>query len=134
MESVEAALARAGFPAEVVSTSELVGGGASRSSIARAARAGLLRRLATGLYGPPTDESTELALAARFGTLSHTTAASLLGLDLMAPPGLHVISRHRRRTPPAGLRVHRGAVRADEITYVSGRPTTAVLRTVVDCA
>ena len=134
VESLQAALSGAGFPSEVVSTSELVGGGASRSSITRAARAGLLRRLATGLYGPPPNESTELELAARFGTLSHTTAASLLGLDLTAPPGLHVISPHRRRTPPAGLRIHRGAVPAHEITYLSGQPTTDLLRTVIDCA
>ncbi len=69
----------------VASTAELVGNGASRATVARAARSGRLHRVGHGLYSA-TAEPNALVLAARFGTVSHTTAAGLLGFDLLDPP------------------------------------------------
>jgi very-short-patch-repair endonuclease len=71
--------------------------------------------------------------AARPGTLSHTTAAALLGLDLLGAPGLHVTAAHHRRVPP-DVTLHRAKLDASDTTAVAGLATTTMLRTVLDSA
>lgn len=117
----------------VASTAELTGVGSSRSTIARAARAGMIHRIGHGLYAPvPAPDG--LLVANRFGVLSHATAGSVHGFDLLDPPGLHVTSPNHRRSPAAGIVVHRAALSIDEVVRSAGLSMTAPLRTAIDCA
>jgi hypothetical protein len=117
----------------VVSRGELLGRGASPSAITRAAVAGSLVAIGRGLFatGPSPDV---LAVAQRYGALSHTTAASLLGLDLVVDPGVHVTTAHRRRSPPPEVVVHRGSLGPEDSMTTGGLRLTTPLRTAVDCA
>lgn len=111
---------------------ELTTTGLSRSAVARAVREGRLRRVARGLYATgPVDAHQRLA---RVGVLSHTTAAALWGLDLMAPAGTHVtVPRNHSRSRVAGVSVHRADLPPDAVTERAGLPASSPLRTVLDC-
>jgi very-short-patch-repair endonuclease len=106
--------------------------GASPSSVTRGASNGQLRRVGRGLF--VAGEVTDIEVAARFGCVSHATAAQLLGLDLLRPPGLHITAKHRRRALPTGVTLHRSDLGAGDVLELSGILVTSPTRTVLDCA
>ena len=116
----------------ISSLAALLDSGLSQSSVSRAARAGQLLRVGHGVYAAAAEPSG-LDLASHYGTLSHTTAAEQLGLDLLGEPGLHVTRPHRLRSHPTGLTVHRSRLEPDQVAMIAGRRVTAPLRTLVDC-
>ena len=117
----------------LASARQLVDAGVSPAAITLAARTGRLVRVARGLYAAGT-EVDDLHRLARIGTLSHTTAAHVHGFPLLAPPGRHVTTAHRRRSVPQGVRLHRSELPAGDLLEILGLPVTTARRTVEDCA
>lgn len=134
----------------LLTTAQAGAEGVTRLQLGRLAAAGVIERLDRGIYGIPAaiDERTPMRVAwltldpVRFaeerlvdpieaGVLSHTSAAALHGLgDLLDDePELTVPGRKQSRR---GIRMHRAALRAEEVTLVSGLPVTAPARTVAD--
>lgn len=114
--------------------------GFTRHQIEHRLRTGRWRRLARAVYlitgAPPTWQQSALAacLGAPAGAAaSHLTAAALWGLG-PAPvlPHVTVPPGSSARLPIA--RIHRSALRPDDLTTVGPIPVTRAARTIVDCA
>lgn len=124
--------------------------GVTRLQLARLANAGVIERIDQGIYAIPAavDERTSLRAAwlslepralaeerlvdpVSSGVLSHTSAAALheVGDLLDDEPEITVPTRKQSRR---GIRVHRSALDADEVTIVEGLPVTTPQRTVAD--
>lgn len=134
----------------LLTTAQAEAEGVTRLQLARLADAGVIERVDRGIYAPPAsiDEHTPLRSAwlslaprelaedrltdaAATGVISHSSAASLHGLgDLLDDePEITVSGRKQSRR---GIRLHRAALRADEVTIVDGLPVTTPARTVAD--
>lgn len=124
--------------------------GISRLQLARLADAGVIERVDRGIYAIPAtvDEHTPLRAAwlsldpsvlaenrladpVASGVISHASAAALhqVGDLLDDEPEITVPERKQSRR---GIRLHRGALRTDEVTIVGGLPVTTPARTVAD--
>lgn len=126
--------------------------GISRMQLTRLVDAGVLDRVAHGVYATPAVLGDELlglrtawiALQPRrsvvdrladplgAGVVSHASAARLHDLgDLLADEHELTLPSRFQSTRP-GVRVHRGVLAPQEITVVSGLPVTTAARTIVD--
>ncbi|GIG29264.1 type IV toxin-antitoxin system AbiEi family antitoxin domain-containing protein [Cellulomonas marina] len=126
--------------------------GVSRMQLARLVDAGILDRVAHGVYATPAVLGDELlglrtawvalqprrAVADRLadpidaGVVSHASAAQLHGLgDLLADEHELTLPTRYQSTRP-GVRVHRAALAPDDVTVVAGLPVTTAARTVAD--
>ena len=128
MASVDEVLARMGGWA---SFGELVRA-TSRRSVAAAVRSGEIVRLRRGVYGHPALAADLAVTIAYDGVLSHTSAASVWRLPLLAAPEKPHITlptdRNARSGPPAIL--HWADLPADDVR----KHRTSLERTVLDCA
>ena len=108
--------------------------GTTKERLHAAVDEGRVLRLARGMYALPT-LLPEFAAAARLrGVLSHTTAATLIGLDQVhGPEAIHVTVLHGRGRGdrPPGVTVHQTR-QLGEQDVENG--VTSPLRTVLDCA
>jgi very-short-patch-repair endonuclease len=127
-----------------VSRRQLLAAGISSNTIDRLARTRLLRRVHCGVFavGPgtpiPLADETAALLAVRAGaTLSHHTAAMLLGLR---PPGsgdglVHLTVPGASVEDPAGVRAHRSIMLGPgDVRVRDGLPVTSPARTLLDVA
>ena len=126
--------------------------GISRMQLARLVDAGILDRVAHGVYAMPAVLGDELlglraawvALQPRrpvaerladpigAGVVSHASAAQLHGLgDLLADEHELTLPTRYQSTRP-GVRVHRATLVPDDVTVVGGLPVTTAARTVAD--
>lgn len=94
--------------------------GISRRALNHRAKLGELDHAAYGLWrlsawpASPEDELYALQALAPFGTFSHETALSLLGLGDVIPSEIHMtIPETSRIRPRAGLRLHRSRLGAE---------------------
>lgn len=134
----------------LLTTAQAGTAGITRLQLGRLAAAGIVERVDRGVYGIPAaiDERTPMRVAwltldpVRFaeerlvdpveaGVLSHTSAAALhrLGDLLDDEPELTVPGRKQSRR---GIRMHRAALSADDVTLVGGLPVTTPARTAAD--
>jgi Protein of unknown function (DUF559) len=102
-------------------------------------RAGYLHPRLRGVYGvgsPARTTESELFDAVLYAgpgaMLSHTTAASWLGLIDHASPLIHV-STPRRRTAPRGILIHNRRIGLERVVS-NGIPTTTVAQALLDLA
>ncbi len=124
----------------VVSVRQLQWLGYSRSAIVRAAAAGRLHRVHRGVYAVGhlslCWEAHQLAAVLACGPgalLSHTSEAALWGLLSRGSAQIHVTAPTRRHAK-ATVRVHHGALSADDRARQSQIPVTALARTLLDVA
>ncbi|MDQ3759295.1 MAG: type IV toxin-antitoxin system AbiEi family antitoxin domain-containing protein [Actinomycetota bacterium] len=123
----------------VVSRSQLLSLGLSARMIDHRLAVGRLRRVHRGVYAVGHDvlafEARVLAalLATEPGSVaSHRTAAALAGADVSTEGPIHVTTQASRR-PQAGIVLHRGLLRADEVTlFAEEIPATKMARTFLD--
>ncbi len=134
----------------LLTRSGLLADGLSDSMIRRALAVGSLIAVLPGVYvpgtlrAPPDSAAVRRAIAAAVlrrlaagSVLSHVSAAAVYGLPV--PAGGPVVV-HITRPPPAksrrgrAIRVHRGALDADEVRVVDDLAVTSPVRTVLDCA
>ena len=116
--------------------------GISRRALAWRAEHGSATRAGYGLYRLPhwpteaNDELYALQALAPFGTFSHETALSLLGLSDIIPTIIHLtIPESSRLRPRAGIRLHRSRHRADQDrTLRDGLWITTARRALLDSA
>lgn len=133
-------------------TAQAQAAGISRMQLARMVDAGVLERVAYGVYAAPAVMGEELlplraawlalapaqsaeerlADAVASGVVSHASAARLHGLgDLLAD--VHEFTLPRRyQSTREGVRVHRGVLTTGEVTIAGGLPVTVPARTVAD--
>ena len=124
-------------PDGVVSWTELRRAGVPSAAVSRAVSRGRLIRHGRGLYrvgGISDGEACRAAALALGGTLSHTSAARIWGLDVPDAEGVHVTVRRNRSAAAPAVRVHRRDLHTDEWELYDGVPVTSVLRTILDCA
>lgn len=136
----------------LVTAAQALQEGVSRMQLGRMVDAGVLERVAHGVYASPAVIGDELlplkvawlALAPSLsaeerladpipsGVVSHASAARLHGLgDLLAD--VHEFTLPRRyQASREGLRVYRGVLAVDEVTIAAGLPVTTPARTVAD--
>jgi very-short-patch-repair endonuclease len=127
-----------------VARRQLLAAGISSNTIDRLARTSLLRRVHCGVFavGPgtpiPLADETAALLAVRAGaTLSHHTAAMLLGLR---PPAsgdglIHVTVPGASVGDPTAVRAHRSIILAPrDVRVREGLPVTSPARTLLDVA
>lgn len=103
---------------------------------------GNIHRTERGLYRLPhwpaesNDELYALQAIAPFGTFSHETALSLLGLSDIIPTAIHfTIPESSRLGPRAGIRLHRSRHHADQDrTLRDGLWITTARRALLDSA
>ncbi len=95
--------------------------GISRRALTWRAEHGSAARAGYGLYRLPhwpaesNDDLYALQAIAPFGTFSHETALSLLGLSDIIPTAIHfTIPESSRLGPRAGIRLHRSRYHADQ--------------------
>jgi very-short-patch-repair endonuclease len=132
----------AGAQDGLITRRQLLETGLSTDSIERRRRRGTLVAVHVGVYrvgpvaGPRARERAAL-LACGGGTISHASAAALLQI-MPSYRTLHDIDvtlsqlTHARRRE--GVRAHRSALAADEITMIDGLPVTTPARTLLDLA
>ncbi|BAJ73201.1 predicted transcriptional regulator [Microbacterium testaceum StLB037] len=134
----------------LLTTSQAEAEGITRLQLARLADAGVIERLDRGIYAASAavDERTPLRAAwlslepsklaeerladpASSGVLSHTSAATLhrVGDLLDDVPEITMPDRKQSRR---GIRLHRSALEAGDVTIVEGLPATTPARTVAD--
>jgi predicted transcriptional regulator of viral defense system len=126
--------------------------GVTRLQLSRLAAAGLLDRVAHGVYrlrgagedmhsdlraawlslDPTRTAEQRLAEPARDVVVSHASAAALHGLGDINADQHELTAPVRRQTQRGGLRLHRGRLDRDDVTIVAGLPVTTPARTVVD--
>jgi very-short-patch-repair endonuclease len=123
----------------VVATRQLDGLGYSKSSVAKAAKAGRLRRIHRGVYAVGhrslTWEGRCLAavLAAHPAVASHLSAGWLWGLLGSRPGTIHVTAPTSRRARRAFI-VHSAELSARDRTFRDDIPATSLARTLLDLA
>ncbi|UNX54628.1 type IV toxin-antitoxin system AbiEi family antitoxin domain-containing protein [Georgenia sp. TF02-10] len=136
----------------LVTTAQAHQAGISRMQLSRLVEAGILDRVAHGVYATPAvlgDELLGLRAAwialqprravverladpVRAGVVSHASAAQLHGLgDLLADEHELTLPTRYQSTRP-GVRVHRGTLTPADVTLVAGLPVTTAARTVRD--
>jgi predicted transcriptional regulator of viral defense system len=126
----------------VVSLSQLLSLGLSRSAVAKRARAGRLTRIHRGVYAVGHARLTRrgrwMAAVLAYGpgaVLSHRSAAALHGIRPDNRPNIDVTVPGRSARARPGIDVHRSAsLHADDLTEVDGIPCTSVARTILDLA
>ena len=122
----------------LLTTAQAASEGISRLHLGRLAAAGVIERLDRGIYGIPAavDERTPMRVA--WLSLDAGRVAEERLVDPVAPgmgdllgdePELSVPGRKQSRR---GIRLHRAALAADDVTLVSGLPVTTPARTVAD--
>jgi predicted transcriptional regulator of viral defense system len=124
----------------VVTRTQLLDAGLSRSSLSRGARSGRLHRVHPGVYRvghrAPSTEARYLAAVLACGdgaVLSGRAAAHLYGLVKDGPPAPEVTTVHDRRA--RGVITHRVRhLDPADVTRYRSIPITTVARTVVDIA
>ena len=136
----------------LLTTAQAQQAGVSRVQLTRMVTAGVLERVAHGVYATPAvlgddllslrtawlilqpraSASDRLADPIAAGVVSHTSAAYLHQLgDLLADE--HELTLPQRyQSTRAGIRVHRSLLTADEVTLAAGLPVTTPARTVAD--
>jgi very-short-patch-repair endonuclease len=67
-------------------------------------------------------------------SLSHTTAATVLGLDVPEDLAVHVTTPRNLRPPQPWVRVHRRKLARCDVTEVRGQRVTTMPRTIIDLA
>jgi very-short-patch-repair endonuclease len=123
----------------VVSTRQLAVLGYTRSSAAKAARVGRLRRLHKGVYVVGHEHLTWHAychaaiLAVRPSVASHLSAGWLWGLLRYRADTIHVTAPTPRRQR-RGFVVHASRLARADLSWVDGIPVTALPRTYLDLA
>ncbi|HEY8581379.1 MAG TPA: type IV toxin-antitoxin system AbiEi family antitoxin domain-containing protein, partial [Capillimicrobium sp.] len=125
----------------VVTASQLIREGMSRSAIGRAAQSGWLVRQQRGVYAVghaclrPEGVWMAAVLAGGEGTaLSHRGAGAAWGVRPSARSAIDItVPGSRGRTQP-GLTVHRCKLHPDDVTTLDGIPITTVSRTLLDLA
>jgi len=131
------------------STTQAQAEGVSRHTLAKAAARGQLLRTSRGVYRlaryPEASQHSHLWQAVLWpqvrtnvlATLSHYTALQLHELSDVNPEYTHITVpcalRIKRKQPP-DLVIHHADLRAHEVQYVDGLPTTTVERTLRDVA
>jgi len=101
-----------------------------------------VERIERGLYrlshwpAGPDDLLHALRVMAPFGTFSHETALSLLGLSDLVPSVTHfTIPESSRLSARPGIRLHRSRARAGtDRTYRDGLWVSTARRAILDCA
>lgn len=111
------------------------------SQLTRWARAGVVARVAKGVYVVgsarelPAPWTVTMTMTA---VLSYESAAAWWGVELPCPsPRIHVTvprSRGRRRDTVRGVRLHRANLGSHDVVTVRGVPVTTPLRTALDIA
>lgn len=133
-----------------LTTAQAEGEGITRLQLARLADAGVIKRIDRGIYAAPAaiDEHTtlraawlslepaklaeqRLGAAVESGVISHASAAALHGIGDLADDEPEITAPGRKQSR-RGIRLHRGALRADEVTIIEGLPVTTPARTVAD--
>ena len=132
----------------LLTTAQAEGEGITRLQLARLADAGVIKRIDRGIYAAPAaiDEHTtlraawlslepaklaeqRLGAAVESGVISHASAAALHGIGDLADDEPEITAPGRKQSR-RGIRLHRGALRADEVTMIEGLPVTTPARTV----
>lgn len=123
--------------------------GVSRATIQRLVAAGVLRRLAHGVYqviGVPTPDVASLRAAwlqlapdaaawdrtADQGVVSHRSAAAVLGLGHLPADRHEFVLPVRRQSRRPDVRLHLRSLPAGDWAHVSGLPVTTPARTAAD--
>jgi hypothetical protein len=123
----------------VVATRQLDGLGYTKSSVAKAAKAGRLHRVHRGVYavghGRLSWEGRCMAavLASSPSVASHFSAGWLWGLLQYRPGTLHVTSRMGRRAQRTFV-THRADLARADLARRDGIPVTSLVRTILDLA
>jgi very-short-patch-repair endonuclease len=121
---------------------QLLAAGVGRSAIDRALHAGRLHRVHPGIYAAVAPELlteegriTAALWAAGDGALLGIGTAAWRWRIIPAPPSVMQLVVPRERADIEGLQLHVSRrLRADDITYNAGFPTTTVPRTLLDLA
>jgi len=123
------------------STAQAREAGVSQRQLTYYVRSGRLARVRWGVYrlvNFPATPNEDLVVAwlqvGREAVISHDSALALYGLSDALPARIHLTvprSASRRR---AGLALHTGRLRPDEVTEIEGLPVTTVPRTMADVA
>jgi len=130
MHPIDALEARGG----VAKWQGLADAGVSRRSLGAAVAANEVVRAGRGVYALPGTHPVHVAAVLAGGYVSHTSAASLWGMDLVDVPGAHVaVSQNRSRIAAIDAIVHRVSLGPTD-TVCAPIPVIAPLRTVLDCA
>lgn len=131
------------------STAQAEAEGVSRHTLAKATTGGRLLRMSRGVYRlahyPEVSKNAHLWQAILWpsvrtdilATLSHYTALQLHELSDVNPEQTHITvprSLRIKRERPPHLAVHHADLKAHELQYVDGLPTTTVERTLRDVA
>lgn len=140
----------------LLTTPQAVAAGINRMQLSRLNRAGVLTRLAHGVYGlrSAAGERHQDLAAAWLGldptrlaferladlaadpmadaVVSHASAATLHELGDLDADRHEFTTGARKQTRRQGLRLHRGKLSVGDITRRSGLPVTTPLRTIVD--
>lgn len=112
----------------------LADAGVSRRSLGAAVAAKEVVRAGRGVYVLPGTHPVHVAAVLVGGYVSHTSAASFWGIDLVDLPGAHVaVPENRSRIAAIDAIVHRVSLRPTD-TVFAPIPVTTPLRTVLDCA
>ncbi|MCM1011738.1 MULTISPECIES: type IV toxin-antitoxin system AbiEi family antitoxin domain-containing protein [unclassified Brevibacterium] len=126
--------------------------GISRLALSRLAGQGIIERVSHGVYATlegATGPHIELIAAwlsleperfahERLGagpegfTVTHRSAAELMGLGQMVPDKLEFVSTRRKRTGLQQVRLRRRSIGNDDIAIIAGLPCTTVERTIAD--
>jgi hypothetical protein len=124
----------------VIAHDQLARVGIPRWGVQRRVAAGWLHRRHVGVFavGHPalTDRGrfTAAVLAGGAGAvLSHRSAATLWGLTTETSI-LDITVPGRRRRGPAGVVVHAGRLKSEDVTRIDGIPVTSLARTLLDLA
>jgi predicted transcriptional regulator of viral defense system len=131
----------------LVTASEARGLGITDSVLARLTQRGKLERVARGVYRIPyfpadrLSQYREAVLWARAShgpeqvALSHETALGIYGISDVNPSRVHLTVPKRarlRRRKPKWIVIHRGELRASDVTTHESLPVTTVARSVLD--
>ena len=136
----------------LVTTAQAQEVGVSRMTLARLVDAGILERVAHGVYATPAVLGDELlglrtawvalqpsrAVTDRLadpigaGVVSHASAAQLHGLGALLADEHELTLPTRYQSTRPGVRVHRATLAPADVTVAAGLPVTTAARTVAD--
>jgi hypothetical protein len=130
MHPIDALEARGG----VARWQSLAAAGVSRRALGAAVAANEAVRAGRGVYALPGTHPVHVAAVLAAGYVSHASAASFWGMDLVDLPGAHVaVAESRSRIAAIDAIIHRVSLGPTD-TMCAPIPVTAPLRTVLDCA